>query len=51
MVISWDIFHFRFSAALGKKSNITLQIEFSALELCSKHAWGDICKKVSGNMS
>ena len=51
MVISWDIFRFRFPAVLGKKTNITLQIEFSALELCSKHAWDDICVKVSGNMS
>ena len=48
MVISWDIFRFRFSAVLGKKTNITLQIEFSALELCSKHAWGDKSDKVSG---
>ena len=21
------------------------------MDLCSKHAWGDICEKVSGNMS
>ena len=51
MVISWDIFPFRFSAVLGKKTNFTLEIKFYALDLCSKHAWGDICEKVSGNMS
>ena len=51
MVISWDIFRFRFSAVLDKKTNITFQMEFSALELCSKHAWGDACEKVSGNVS
>lgn len=50
MVINWDIFPFSFSAALGKQTNITLQIGFSALELCSKQAWGDFCEKVSGNM-
>ena len=48
MVISWGIFRFRFSAVFIKKTNITLQIDFSASELCSKHAWGDICEKVSG---
>ena len=49
MVISWDIFPFRFTAVLGKKTS-RFKTEFSALELCSKHAWGDICGKVSGNM-
>ena len=51
MVISWGIFCFRFSAVLGKKTNVTPQIELSASELCSKYAWGDICEKVSGKKS
>ena len=50
MVISWVIFSFRFFSCL-EQEDITFQIEFSALELCSKDAWDDICEKVSGNMS
>ena len=51
-----NVFPFRVLAVWDIKTNITSQIEFSALTLCTKHAKGDICgKKVlrngSGNVS